>query len=74
MDIHEIVKKLLGPIKPVGETNTDEKRLDNLSATLDLIDCLLEDVQDITRYKDSHEYSRAKAGKKAADYLRSLLG
>lgn len=31
MDIYKIVKKLIGNIKPVGETNRDEKRLVNLN-------------------------------------------
>ena len=26
MDIHEIVKKLIGEIRPIGETNTDNER------------------------------------------------
>jgi hypothetical protein len=33
----EIVNKMIGPIEPVGSTHVDEKRLENLEATLLLL-------------------------------------
>ena len=27
MEIYDVVTKLVGPVKPIGETNTDERRL-----------------------------------------------
>lgn len=32
MKMIDIVNKLIGPIQPVGDSNADEKRLENLSS------------------------------------------
>lgn len=38
MDNHDVVVKLIGYILPVGETNEDHKRLENLHEMLKLVD------------------------------------
>jgi hypothetical protein len=65
MTIHEIVKKLIGEIRPVGETNTDNARFENLKQTCELVDELLHDIDGVIYYKDRVEYSMSRAGKYA---------
>lgn len=71
MDIYDVVKKLVGNINPVGETNTDNQRFDNLQVMVDLLDKLLVDVGDVARFNlKRHEYSRERAGKLAHRFLK----
>ena len=73
MDIYEIVKKLVGPINPIGETNADNDRFENLKATTELIDRLLFDIDDVAcRYKNNHQASMKKASVFAANFQNSL--
>jgi len=73
MDYYQIVRKLIGEIEPVGETNTDEKRLENLKNMTALISKLLTDVDYVAcNNLNSSEYSRIMAGKFASDFFDSL--
>lgn len=72
MTLYDIVKKLAGPIDPVGETNADTKRLENLKATIDLVDRLVFDIAESAKSKDRQESSMEKIGRKAYEFL-SLL-
>ena len=38
MTNYDVVKKLIGPIRPVGESNEDTKRLENLKAMCQLME------------------------------------
>lgn len=69
MNLHEIVKKLVGPINPIGETNLDGKRLENLKVMTELVDALLTDIDAVTTNKDMPEHSRRVAGKFAYDFM-----
>lgn len=69
MDYYEIITKLIGPIQPVGESNEDSKRLENLTATTDLIDKLLMDVMNASNVKDRYEHSMKQIGLQADMYL-----
>lgn len=67
---YEIIKKLIGPIAPTGDSQFDETRHKNMMATCDLIEQLIDDVKDIyLLYKDSHESSVANI----ADYAGTSL-
>lgn len=72
MEIYDVVKKLVGPIDPLGDSSCDDKRLENLKVMIDLIEKLVGDVAYVSRSRDSHEYSVMLAGK-TADKLISLL-
>ena len=62
MQIYDVVKKVIGEIDPVGETNLDEKRFDNLRAMAALIGRLLSDMDDVFyQNKDRQEYSMKRA-------------
>ena len=47
MDLHEIVMKLNGPIKPIGKTEVDDIRYNNLDSLIQLINELITDVEDV---------------------------
>lgn len=72
MDLHEIVKKLNGPISPMGESNMDTKRFENLKTMIDLADQLIADIQFASRYAGSHKHSVSKIGKHAKEWINSL--
>ncbi len=70
MTNYNVVTKLIGPICPVGETNTDEARLKNLKDMIELTDRLLFDIGVAATFYDRHEVSVARAGKQAAQFLK----
>ena len=72
MDIHEIVKKLVGEIETIGETDTDNKRFENLKVMTKLVDKLIYDIDRVAMEKDRHEYSRSRSGKHADSFLNQL--
>ncbi len=58
MTTHELVKKVIGEIYPVGDESVDPKRLDNLKEMMELVELLIADIHEIsyrngTRYEDS---------------------
>ena len=70
MSLHEVVKKLVGPISPVGETNEDNRRFENLKVTADLVDSLLSEMDDIVyRKSNNQEYSI----KRAVDFVIKFM-
>ena len=72
MRYSDIVKKLIGPIEPVGETNEDEKRFKNLEDLCELVDRLIYDIDNVTRNRTSPRYSEKRAGVYADDFLTKL--
>ena len=54
MDIYEVVKKLVGPIDPVGESHTDAKRLENIKMFTDLFWKMLCDLSHVAQNEDRH--------------------
>ena len=87
MDIHEIVKKLVGKIYPVGyadlrnanlrnadlgETDADNDRFENLKAMTKLVDDLLTDINWVAQQNNRHEYSINRAGQFAASFLEEI--
>lgn len=70
MTIHEVVKKLIGEIAPVGETNTDNARFENLKAMTELVDLLLSDIDNVANEnKDRQEFSMKRAGEFASGFF-----
>jgi len=72
MDVHEVVKKLIGKIEPIGETNEDDRRFDNLKIITALVDDLLTDIDAVAMEKDRQEYSINRAGKFAAEFFNRI--
>lgn len=71
---YEITSRLIGPVTPVGSTETDERRLANLRATTELVDRLIFDINEAARAKDRQEASMRKIGTTAQTFLDDLKG
>lgn len=69
---YEIVNKIIGNTSPVGETNEDNIRLENLRQLCGLVEKLINDIEYVKRFKDSQEYSVKIAGEYAEDFLESI--
>jgi len=67
--IYEVVKKIIGEIRPIGETNTDEIRYRNLLEMIDLADAIMSEIWSVSHFKGRAEYSMSKAGKRAEQFL-----
>ena len=72
MELIDVIRKLVGPIEPVGETNADDKRYENLKVMVHLIDIMLSDVDAVSVYKDSPQYSKKRASRYAIEFFNSL--
>lgn len=72
MELKDVVLKLIGPIMPIGETNEDEDRLENLRQFIKLVDALVEEMNDIAGNAERAEYSMSRAGKMAEKFLVDL--
>jgi hypothetical protein len=69
------VNKLIGPIEPVGETATDDKRYENLKAQCELVEQLILDIQYVAKNNKSRtEYSMKRAGEYADRFLTNTIG
>ena len=71
IDIAEMVMRLNGEIAPIGETNTDSERYNNLLVLEHTIEILLSEMNNVCEYSNRPEYSMSKAG---TQYLRWLQG
>ncbi len=73
MELYDVVKKLLGDIEPVAETNEDNRRFKNLKATTELVDRLFTDIDAVaTSYKGRHEFSVKRASGFAREFMDDL--
>lgn len=70
--LYEVIKKLVGNIAPIGETNEDDKRFENLKVLTDLLDQLLFDIDHVARQKNRQEHSIQRAGKYASNFFDRL--
>lgn len=71
-NLYEIIYKINGQILPVGCSNRDEARYENLTRLIDNVDMLIGDLIDASGSKNSHEASVKKIGCYSDKYLRSL--
>ena len=73
IDVYKVVKKLIGEIDPIGETQTDDKRFENLKAMTKLVDRLIFDIDAIAyRYKNNHQFSMKRASEFASKFITDL--
>jgi len=66
----EIIQKLVGEINPIGETNTDNERFENLKTMCDLIESLISEI-DAMAYKNNNAYEYSR--KRASDYVKTFM-
>ncbi len=70
MTNYDVVKKLIGNIRPIGESNADLDRLENLKAMCELMDEIHCDIDAVAyNFKDD---KRASV-KKCCDYANKFL-
>lgn len=75
MEYTKIVTKLIGPIDPVGETNADNERFENLKAQCRLVKELIMRIQYVANSnKNKQEHSMKRAGDYADVFLTTTLG
>lgn len=79
--VYDLVMKMNGPIKPAGETNADDKRLENLKELTRVSSMIIDDIADVAAYSARYEHSIQVLSKAAIDhlegirdYLNNLLG
>ena len=70
--INKVLDKLIGPTEPVGETHTDNKRLENQQTLHVVVNHLLDKLDRVKCHQHAQEHSRSKAGKEAADFLDGI--
>lgn len=73
MTNYDVVKKMIGAIRPVGETNTDNERFENLKAMcklMDEIDTALNDV--VWDFRNSQEYLIKRSVEYADNFLKKI--
>ena len=75
MDYTEIVKKLIGNIRPVGESTEDRRRLENLKSMCKLVQDLVTEIDSVGYdFKDTAEHSLKQASNHASNFLTKTLG
>lgn len=72
MTLYDIIKKLNGPIGPVGESNEDGRRLENIKNLFPLVEQLLMDIKDAADFKTDSRYSMKEIGKAADEFLKQF--
>jgi len=72
--LREIVIRLAGPIFPIGRSEVDAARLENLKTLTGLIESLLDDVRYVARDAVSTEASVRAIGVHARDFLDAFCG
>lgn len=78
MTHHDIVKKLIGPINPVGDSAIDKERLENLKDFCTLVESLVYDLDDLkSNFINSKEHSVheiARQAERTLEDIRNNLG
>jgi len=72
VDVYEVVKRLIGPIQPVGESHTDKDRLENMKEYTELARKMVIDINTVAFNKDSHMHSVRLVGEEAHEFCREL--
>ena len=68
----EMVMRVVGPIKPVGDHSVDRERFENIQELLALIEGLLWQVSFLSGFADRPEASMALIGKRARRFMDDL--
>lgn len=71
--IYKVFKKLVGNIKPIGDTSIDNERFDNLKVFCEVIEKAMVELDDIVYiYKGSQEYSIKRSVEYVENFLKNL--
>lgn len=72
MEIKEILERLLGKIEPVGETNEDNKRFENLDRYREVLNFIIDRLLICANYKNDNRYSVNRIGEEAFEILKDI--
>jgi hypothetical protein len=73
MEEYELIKKFIGPIDPIGESEEDNIRYENLKKTKLLVESLVADIEYVYRRgKDSPHFSVKRASEYAGKIIKSI--
>jgi len=72
MELDEIVLRLVGPVRPVGESGADNQRLKNIYILTKLVDELLGEISMVAVCSDRQEASMRIIGEHARDFLADV--
>ena len=72
MILYEIMNTLIGPIEPMGETNADARRIENLEVMIEVVAMLLDDIHELTRFNGRPEASIKKISNRATEFMAEL--
>lgn len=67
-----LIMRINGEIEPIGETNTDNERLNNLIGLQSILEILLDEIFEVCRYHDRPEASMSAAGKQALIWIMDI--
>jgi hypothetical protein len=65
----ELVFTLTGPVRPVGATHVDDKRLENLRVLCELYEALTQELYMVAKQKDRQEMSIQTVANRAQQTL-----
>lgn len=68
----DIIMKLIGPVTPAGDSSIDPERFENLKTLADVTVQLVDKLNDVAKYKFSHEGTVKKAGEYADVNMKVL--
>jgi hypothetical protein len=73
MNYTDVVRKLIGPIKPIGKTEVDDERFENLKSLASLIENLLLDIDDLAfDHKNAQEFSIKRSVDYSNNFIKSI--
>jgi hypothetical protein len=73
MTNYDVVKKLIGAIRPVGETNTDNERFENLKEMCKLMDEIDTAIKEVAwDFRNSKEFSIKRAVEYADNFMKTV--
>ena len=71
--IYEILQKLIGKIRPVGESNEDKERLKNVQVFIKVFDMMHVEIDDIAyQYGERYEASMKAIADKCNEHLDTM--
>lgn len=68
--VADIVMSIIGEIEPVGESNVDNQRFNNLLMLQQTIDVLLDEIMYCLPYIDRVEFSMKRSAEQALEWMK----
>lgn len=73
MEVYDVVMKLIGPVRPIGESNEDGRRYENLKNLTHLMDQIHSTIDEIAyTCKNDHRFSIKRAGEHCDEFLTNI--